>query len=60
VEARWRDPSYTVDAATVVERAETREELEDALLRLPVICRTAVVLHDAEGMTVAEIAHVQA
>ena len=60
VEARWRDDSYTVDAAVVVERAETREELEDALVRLPVIYRTAVVLHDAEGMTVAEIAEVQA
>lgn len=56
---RWRDEAYTVDAATVVERAETREELEDALVRLPVIYRTAVVLHDAEGMTVAEIADVQ-
>jgi len=59
VEARWRDDSYTVDAATVVGRAETREELEDALVRLPVIYRTVVVLHDAEGMTVAEIAEVQ-
>jgi len=59
VEQRWRDDVYTVDAAAVVERAETREELEDALVRLPVIYRTAVVLHDAEGMTVAEIADVQ-
>ena len=59
VEERWRSDSYTVDAATVVERAETREELEDALVRLPVIYRTAVVLHDAEGMTVAEIADIQ-
>ncbi len=59
VEQRWRDEAYTVDAATVVERAETREELEDALVRLPVIYRTVVVLHDAEGMTVAQIADVQ-
>jgi RNA polymerase sigma-70 factor, ECF subfamily len=59
VEERWSDDSYTVDAATVVERAETRKELEDALVRLPVIYRTVVVLHDAEGMTVAEIAEVQ-
>jgi len=59
VEARWRDSTYTVDAATVVGRAETRRELEDALVRLPVIYRTAVVLHDAEGMTMAEIADVQ-
>ena len=60
VEEKWRDDSYTVDAAIVVERAETREELEDALVRLPVIYRTAVVLHDAEGMTMAEVADVQA
>jgi len=59
VEAQWHDDSYTVDAAVVVERAETREELQDALVRLPVIYRTAVVLHDAEGMTVAQIAEVQ-
>lgn len=37
VEQRWRDDSYTEDAATVVERAETREVLEDALVRLPAI-----------------------
>jgi RNA polymerase sigma-70 factor (ECF subfamily) len=59
VEQRWREDSYTVDAATVIERAETRQELEDALVRLPVIYRSVVVLHDAEGMTVAQIADVQ-
>jgi RNA polymerase sigma-70 factor (ECF subfamily) len=56
VEERWRDDAYTVDASAVVLRAETRDELEDALLRLPVIYRTAVVLHDAEGWTVRAIA----
>jgi RNA polymerase sigma-70 factor, ECF subfamily len=59
VEAQWHEDSYTVDAAIVVERAETREELHDALVRLPVIYRTAVVLHDAEGMTMAQIARIQ-
>lgn len=59
VEAQWHDDSYTVDAAVVVERAESREELQDALVRLPAVYRTAVVLHDAERMTVAEIADVQ-
>jgi len=59
VEARWGDDSYTMDSATVVERAETREELEDALVRLPVIYRAAVALHDAEGLTMAEIADIQ-
>jgi RNA polymerase sigma-70 factor (ECF subfamily) len=47
---------YTVDTAAVVTAAETREEIEDALLRLPAIYRTAVVLHDIEGITVREIA----
>lgn len=56
VEERWRDDRYTVDTPTVVERAEAREELEDALARLPFIYRTAVVLHDVEGWTVSEIA----
>jgi RNA polymerase sigma-70 factor (ECF subfamily) len=56
VEELWRDDAYTVDAAEVVTRAETRAELEDALIRLPVIYRAAVVLHDAEGLTMAEIA----
>lgn len=59
VDEQWHDDSHTVDTAVVVERAETREELQDALVRLPVIYRTAVVLHDAEGMTVTEIAVVQ-
>ena len=59
VEEQWHDASYTVDAAIVVGRAETHDELQDALVRLPVIYRTTVVLHDAEGMTVAEIADVQ-
>ncbi len=60
VEARWRDDTYTVDAVTVVERAETRDDLLDALAHLPTIYRTAVVLHDAEGLTVAEIAEIAA
>lgn len=59
LEARWSDDEYTVDSATVVARAETRAELEDALIRLPVIYRAAVVLHDMEQITVREIAEVQ-
>ncbi len=56
VEDRWRDDEYTVDPAAVAERAETREELEDALVRLPFIYRVSVILHDVEGWTVREIA----
>jgi RNA polymerase sigma-70 factor (ECF subfamily) len=56
VEDKWRDDAYTVDASAVVERAETREELQDALVRLPFIYRSAVVLHDVEGWTMREVA----
>ncbi len=58
VEARWRDDDYTVDAAVVLQRAEDREDLLDALAHLPAIYRTAVVLHDAEAMTAAQVAQV--
>ena len=55
----WADGSWTVDSHRVVESAETAEELRDALARLPFIYRSAVVLHDAEGMTAAEVSQVQ-
>ena len=58
VEARWRDDAYSVDAEVVVERAESAAELRDALVRLPSHYRSAVVLHDAEGFTAAEVADV--
>ena len=59
VESLWHDETYTIDAETVTERAETRRELQDALLRLPLIYRSAVILHDTEGMTMPQIAHIQ-
>lgn len=59
VEAMWREDDYTVDAAAVVARAETRSDLREALTHLPASYRTVVVLHDAEGMTVREIAEIQ-
>lgn len=58
VESRWRDPTYSVDAATVVERAESAAELRDALVHLPQHYRSAVVLHDAEGWPASEVARV--
>lgn len=58
VEARWRDDDYTVDPAVVLERAERRDEIEDALARLAFIYRATIILHDIEGWTVAEIAEV--
>jgi RNA polymerase sigma-70 factor (ECF subfamily) len=58
VEESWMDEDYSVDAEAVVERAETRAEIEDALVRLPYDYRTTVVLHDLEGLPAAEIAEV--
>jgi RNA polymerase sigma-70 factor, ECF subfamily len=57
VEADWRDDTYSVLPERVLERAELRDELEDALARLPVIYRVPVVLHDALAWTSPEIAH---
>jgi RNA polymerase sigma-70 factor (ECF subfamily) len=59
LESKWRDDAYTVDSSAVIERAETSEELLDSLARLPFIYRSAVVLHDAEGLTAGELASVQ-
>ncbi len=58
VEAAWRDDAYTVDPAVVLARAETRDRLRDALVHLPVILRSAVLLHDLEGLTSVEVAAV--
>lgn len=41
----------------VLERAELRDELEDALARLPVVYRLPVILHDVIGWTALEISH---
>ncbi len=58
VEDLWRSDDYTVDTADVVARIADLEDLRDALESLPFIYRAAVVLHDAEGHTVAEIADI--
>lgn len=58
VEQRWRDDDYTVDAAVVVTRSETADEVRDALVRLPYSYRSVVVLHDIEGWKAREIAEV--
>ncbi len=56
VEADWQDDAYSVEPERGLERAETREELEDALARLPVMYRVPLVLHDALGWTAPDIA----
>ena len=48
-----------VDAETVVLRAETAEDLRDAIIHLPASYRSAVVLHDVQGLTAAAVAEVQ-
>lgn len=58
LELAWRDDAYTVDAEAVVHRAAVRDDLLDALVRLPFIYRSAVVLHDVEGLRVADVATV--
>lgn len=59
VERRWRQDAYTVDAVEVAAGAETRIGLLEALTHLPVIYRSTVLLHDAEGMPMTQIATVQ-
>ena len=56
IESQWRDDEYTVDTASVLDRAATRDELEDALTRLPFIYRSTLLLHDVEQWTVQEVA----
>lgn len=55
----WADDAYSVSAEVVLERAEDRDALKDALIRLPVTYRAAVLLHDVEGLTMAEVAQIQ-
>ena len=56
IEDRWHDDDYTVDPEQVLLRAEQREDLEDALARLPIGYRTVLVLHDTAGMTTPAVA----
>lgn len=56
VEAIWRSDDYTVDPVIVAERTADRNELEDALVRVPFGYRSVVVLHDVEQWRVREIA----
>ncbi|MCE1174212.1 MAG: sigma-70 family RNA polymerase sigma factor [Propionibacteriales bacterium] len=58
-ERAWADDAYTVSAEVVLERAEDRAALQEALIRLPASHRSAVLLHDLEQMTAAQVAEVQ-
>jgi RNA polymerase sigma-70 factor (ECF subfamily) len=59
IDTLWANPDYTIDAAAIFDRLETRRALQDALLRLPLLYRAVVVLHDIDGHTVAQIAQIQ-
>lgn len=59
VEELWTSPSYSVDAAELLESAETAEIVRDALARIPFNHRAALVMHDVEGMPMREVAEVQ-
>ena len=56
VDSAWVDPQFSVDPEAVALASESRDELMDALTRLPDSYRVVVVLHDIEEWTVAEIA----
>jgi len=56
IDELWRESSYSVDPELVAMRAETAEELRDALLHVPMKERSVVLLHDREGWSLAEIA----
>jgi len=56
VEDRWRDDQYSLDPHTVVERAHDAEALREALVRLPFIYRSTLVLHDSLGWPHQQIA----
>lgn len=58
MERDWAADGYSVNVEAVVERAATGEELLDALVRLPFIYRTAVILHDVEGLRVRDVADI--
>ena len=58
IEDRWRDDAYSVDAEAVVLRAETQDEVLDALVHIPYAYRATVILHDMEGLTAKEVADV--
>jgi len=55
-ERRFLDPDYTVDPADIVARTSDAGKLRQALEALPGVYRVAVVLHDVDGLTAAEVA----
>ncbi len=56
IEQRWADDRYTLDDAAFAQQSLDRVDLEDALVHLPFVYRSVLVLHDVEGWTCREIA----
>jgi RNA polymerase sigma-70 factor, ECF subfamily len=53
---RWEDPDYSVDPAVVAVRRSQAETLYALLDELPENWRTALVLHDGQGLSASEVA----
>lgn len=53
---RWEDPDYTVDPAVVAARRADASLLHAVLGTLPETYRVALILHDAQGLSAAELA----
>ncbi len=53
---RWEDPDYSVDPALVAARRSDARTVQGLLDQLPETYRTAVVLHDCQALTGAEVA----
>lgn len=54
-EQRWRRDDYCVDAEVVALRSLDIDQLREALLRVPVTYRSALVMHDMLGLTGREV-----
>ncbi len=52
----WADERYSVDPERVVLALENRQLIEQALKRLPASYRATLLLHEVDGLTLAEVA----
>ena len=52
----WADERYSVDPERVVLALENRQVIEQALKRLPASYRATLLLHEVDGLTLAEVA----
>lgn len=57
-ELEWADPDWTVDPSAVAVHASDRADLLAAIERLAPVYRTALVLHDVDGLPSSEIADI--